>query len=174
HRDAGASAAGEDVAGVEDQAAVAERDLVAVLEAELADAAAVHVGAVGAAEVLEQEAVAHLLQGGVLLRHLAVRQAEGVRGVPAQRGAGAERELAQLAVQKPPGEVRPAGAGPDRRHLARGERLSAPRAPRRVRLGERGSTAWAGTEHRTVGRCYKPFPRAHQATTRGLQRPGVL
>jgi hypothetical protein len=58
HRDARAAAAGEHVAGVEHQPAVAQRDLVAVLEAQLADPAAVHVRAVGAAEVLEQEAVA--------------------------------------------------------------------------------------------------------------------
>jgi hypothetical protein len=106
-------------ARVEDEAAVAEGDLVAVAQAQLAHLAAVDEGAVGRVEVAQQEAVAHPLDAAMLFADLAVDQAQRVVGVAPHGGLGTQGELAELAVPEPPHQ-------PGALHLARREHLTLP------------------------------------------------
>src|SRR5690606_4349856 len=116
----------------------AEGDLVAVAERHLsADALAVDVGAVEAAEVAQHEPALALLEDAVLLRDDLVEQLDRIVGVPAQAVDGPELDRL-LPLRRREDQSR---------HRLSHRTVTASRATARNAMG----SARAGTRRRTPG-----------------------
>ena len=136
-------------------------------------------------QVAQHEVVAHLLDGGVLLGDLAVRQPQRV--APGAGRASSWRRSGnspKRPVREPPGQARPArGWLRTRRHLASTGERTAARLPgaaaHGVGLGLSGgpSTCVDQALRRIVpsaGDVTSLSARENQAKTRGLLRQGVV
>ena len=140
------------LAALEYQPGVADRDLVPVAKPKLADPSAVHEGAVGRAQVAQDEGVAHPLDGRVFLGNLAVDKPYIVGWVTPERHLDRcpHGELGELTVGEFEGEPGAADGGGD---LRREQIGSGPRAQ---------AVSAAGTLHRHWDRQRRPAARAHR------------